>query len=113
MKSDHLVRCSVTDCVYNDNSRCTSQAVKIDGEDARTSVQTRCDTFSTHEGMMSSVLSNKDNTGSTKINCKATNCHYNDECKCTLESIDVGCSCDACTCSSSSETACNSFKSNH
>lgn len=109
MKSDHLVKCSVVDCIYNDNNCCTSYAVKIGGEDAETSAQTRCDTFSTKQGTMSSVLSNSDNTGSTKINCKATNCRHNNDLKCMLESIEVGCSCDPCNCSSASETTCNSF----
>ncbi|MBQ5882960.1 MAG: DUF1540 domain-containing protein [Clostridia bacterium] len=112
MKSDHLIKCSVTDCIYNDNVCCTSSAIKINGEDAKTSVQTRCDTFSTKQGIMSSILSAADNTGSTKINCKAIHCRYNDDTKCTLESIDVGCTCDPCNCSSASETVCNSFKHN-
>lgn len=46
------------------------------------------------------------------IRCDVNNCKYNDETEtlCTLDTIDVSCTCNKDTCISKKETICNSFK---
>lgn len=46
------------------------------------------------------------------IKCDVSNCKFNNdnECLCTLDSIDITCTCNKCNCKSKTETICNSFK---
>ena len=53
-------------------------------------------------------MSNSSKQNDKRIKCDAKNCIHNSaDCRCTAESIKVGCS-DACTCD---ETACRTFES--
>lgn len=47
-----------------------------------------------------------------KIKCDVENCKYNncDACECTLDEIEVSCSCNGCDCHKVKETICSSFK---
>lgn len=108
---NHTVYCNVTDCIYNDNSKCVSNSITIGGENAQNEIQTCCDTFSTKQGIISSIKNAMDHTGETKIKCDSVTCHYNSDRKCQLDSIKVDCTCDSCNCSSVRETYCSSFAS--
>ena len=46
------------------------------------------------------------------INCDVSNCKYNDDidCLCTLDKIDISCTCNKNSCNNKKETVCNSFK---
>jgi len=46
------------------------------------------------------------------IKCDVSNCKYNDDtdCLCTLNEIDVSCTCNKNDCNTKLETICNSFK---
>jgi len=46
------------------------------------------------------------------IKCDVNNCKYNDDiyCLCTLDTIDVSCTCNKSDCKNKRETICNSFK---
>lgn len=46
------------------------------------------------------------------INCNVSNCKYNDDadCLCTLDKIDISCTCNKNKCNTKLETICNSFK---
>lgn len=46
------------------------------------------------------------------IKCDVKNCKYNDDadCLCTLDIIDVSCTCNKNKCNDKKETICNSFK---
>lgn len=46
------------------------------------------------------------------IKCDVQNCKYNDDvdCLCTLNKIDVSCTCNKNACNDKKETICNSFK---
>lgn len=46
------------------------------------------------------------------IKCDVSNCKFNDdtECLCTLDSVDISCTCNKCNCKNKTETICNSFK---
>lgn len=46
------------------------------------------------------------------IKCDVSNCKYNNDTKylCTLDEIDISCTCDKNNCNDKKETICNSFK---
>ena len=106
---NHMVYCSATDCIYNDNNKCISSSINIEGPSATSDMQTCCDSFSTKKGVISSIKSSMDCTGETKIRCTSVNCNHNDNYNCTLESIKVDCSCEGCNCGSPKETYCSAF----
>ena len=107
---DHFVKCSVKDCIYYDNDCCTASSINIDGPQAEKPIQTKCATFSVKGGMLSSILSAIDHSGSTKIKCECRKCAHNENELCRLDSIQVDCSCDPCNCASNGETLCKSFE---
>ncbi len=104
---NHIVNCKVTDCIYNDNQKCTSAGIHIGGREATDAVQTKCDTFSTKTNIFKSMSG--DHTNKTAIDCKSVECKHNDNCKCNLDAISVSCTCSACSCNSVEETYCDSF----
>ena len=104
---NHVVNCKVTDCIYNDNNKCTSAGIHIGGKDAKDAVETKCDTFTTRANAFTNMSG--DHTNKTAIDCKSVECKYNDNYKCNLDAISVSCTCSSCSCSSVEETYCGSF----
>lgn len=43
--TDIPVHCRATNCLYNDNSRCTASVIQMVGQNAEKCEQTSCDTF--------------------------------------------------------------------
>ena len=101
-----ILNCTAVTCVYNKDRLCSRGEIQVTGSDARIADETCCGSFrDRNEG--SAVNSIKDSCGCEKINidCKAQECTYNDQRKCTASAIDVvGCSTDGCN-----ETKCNTF----
>ena len=46
----------------------------------------------------------------TKVNCKVESCKHNEEKKCSLEELDISCTCDGEDCEEIEETICNNFE---
>lgn len=46
------------------------------------------------------------------IKCDVSNCKFNDDTEylCTLDSVDISCTCNKCNCKNKTDTICNSFK---
>lgn len=102
-----ILKCSATTCVYNKNELCSRGEIVVDGSQARQPDQTCCASF--QERKESSTNSNAaTGCGCEKIgiDCKAYECTYNSDCKCTAAAIDIGGS-DACRCE---ETKCCTFE---
>lgn len=110
MKKNHMVKCTATQCKYNDSNYCTSHKINVKGNDATESTETLCDTFTSKSNVLTNALSSIDCSGETKINCIAKNCVYNENEECTLNNINVNCTCDSCNCNTAHETCCSSFK---
>ena len=108
MNKDHLVRCSVSDCIHYDDNCCKASGIEVDGSHAKECTQTCCNTFTTSNTMTNSTQSS-DHIGCTSIDCRATDCRHNDDCKCMLDSIEVNCTCEPNTCGTTEETCCSSF----
>ena len=101
-----ILNCSATKCLYNENELCSRGDIEITGDNAHRADETNCGSFRDRAtaGMTNSKAHH---CGCEKINidCKAQECTYNDQRKCTASAIDVvGCSTDGCN-----ETKCNTF----
>ena len=51
------------------------------------------------------------NKEKTKVCCDVSNCLHEEEGKCTLDDLEISCSCPGCDCSDTSSTLCQSFES--
>ena len=80
MEMAKVIKCEVSDCVYNRDQSCHTMAITIgDGENPR------CDTFchATRKGGDASAMSG---VGA----CKVINCRYNTDFECGTSAINVG-----------------------
>ena len=101
-----ILKCSATTCAYNENNLCSRGEIDVMGESARNADETSCGSFRERSG--SAMNSGKNGCGceTIQIDCKAHNCTYNENCKCTAAAIDVaGSGAKVC-----SETKCDTFE---
>ncbi len=100
-----ILDCSVKNCFYNSESRCQLDTIKVDGSHAETTEGTACASF---ELRKNSEFSNREGhipDPECSIDCEATKCTYNDNCKCEADHIGIAGN-GACECG---ETECASF----
>ena len=85
-----ILKCSAMTCVYNKEQLCSKGDIDVTGENATSANETSCGSFRERTGS-SMKDSYTDDCGCDKIqiDCKAHNCTYNDNCKCTASSIQV------------------------
>ncbi|MCI6675674.1 MAG: DUF1540 domain-containing protein [Clostridiales bacterium] len=82
------LKCSVTNCVYNDSHLCSKDAIRVGGEEATEQQYTCCESFcDCHH----SSAKNNANCAipQTKIGCEAVNCIYNENRYCHANHIDI------------------------
>lgn len=80
MKMPEVMRCEVSDCVYNMDNRCHTPAITIgDGRNPR------CDTFC-HSTVKGGDASDMAGVGA----CKVSGCKYNNKFECHAPKISVG-----------------------
>ena len=101
-----ILKCSAMTCVYNKEQLCSKGDIDVTGENATSANETSCGSFRERTGS-SMKDSYTDDCGCDKIqiDCKAHNCTYNDNCKCTASSIQV----DGSNAHASSDTSCDTF----
>lgn len=99
------LKCTVQTCTHNKQFYCDLDAIKVEGNTAKTSEETCCASFVERKGEHYSNAVHKASVTSD-IDCKATDCMYNDSCKCHAGKISVEGS-SACQCE---ETCCASFQ---
>lgn len=101
------LKCTVQTCVHNKQFYCDLDAIEVTGDTAKTPSETSCGSFVERK---ESNYTNSNITGkaspTSKIDCKAVQCIYNEDYKCHAGKISVEGS-QACQ---SSETECASFK---
>lgn len=97
------LRCSARNCMYNDDQLCSRSDIEIGGQDASRPNETRCESFQERSGSMTNSVGQA--SEDTDVKCHATNCDFNENCKCHAEEIGIAGS-NACTCG---ETECASF----
>ena len=102
------LKCTVQTCVHNKQFLCDLDAVQVGGEQAKTARETCCDSFQERKG---DVYTDVTGTASDlyNIDCKATDCMYNEKCECHAGKISVEGS-NACHCG---ETECATFECKH
>lgn len=85
-----VLKCYATTCVYNKEQLCSKGNIDVMGENAHLSEDTSCGSFQERN---SSSPQNNYASGcgceTIQIDCKAHNCSYNDNCKCTAAAIQV------------------------
>lgn len=101
------LRCTVQTCRHNQNYYCDLDSIVVGGNSAKKAAETSCDSFEERMGGDSySNMGEKTASATSSVDCKATECMYNKECKCHAGKISVEGG-DACHCG---ETECATFK---
>lgn len=101
------LKCTVQTCKHNANYYCALDKIQVGGRSAKYAEETCCDSFEERkEGMDSYGNSVKNASPESTIDCKATDCVYNDACCCHAGKINVEGG-GACQCG---ETECATFK---
>ena len=98
------LKCTVQTCVHNKQYYCDLDHIQVGGEHAKRADETCCDSFEERTG---DTYSNGTGQASSTsdIRCEATECRYNQSCKCHAGKISVEGG-DACQCK---ETDCATF----
>ena len=99
------LRCDVQTCVHNKQMYCDLDKIQVGGDHAKSSKETSCNSFVERKGNSYSN-SMKDASATSDVDCKATDCQYNQSCKCHAGKINVsgGSACKT------DETACATFQ---
>ena len=98
------LKCTVQTCVHNQQFLCNLDKIEVGGNKAKRSEETCCDSFQERKGDSYSNVTGTASPTST-IDGKATDCQYNESCKCHAGKISVEGS-NACHCQ---ETECATF----
>ena len=98
------LKCTVQTCAHNKNYYCALDKIVVGGNSAKQAEETCCDSF---EEKRDGAYSNTAGEASpvSDIDCKATDCEYNNECKCHAGKISIEGG-DACQCE---QTECATF----
>lgn len=83
------LQCSATNCAYNKSYECRAGAIKVGGYEADTTKETYCDSFISQKN---SELTNSVDRGCTEpndIKCEAHKCKYNENERCTADSVKI------------------------
>lgn len=100
------LKCSVENCVYNDEHLCCKGDICVGGRHACGCKDTCCESFDgKREGMDTFTSSISHPSTMISIDCEAVKCVYNANYKCTAEHVDIK-GCGACDCR---ETECATF----
>lgn len=100
------LKCAVRNCMYNEDQLCAKGDIVIGGQDAKVPNETCCESFRERNGSATNSVGHADKEISVK--CHATNCQFNEDCKCSAKEIGIAGS-NACACA---ETECASFECN-
>lgn len=95
--------CSVMNCMYNEDYSCCRNHIEVEGKDAKEKDGTCCASFREKSGNMQNSVQIPN--AELDVNCEATNCKYNHQCKCYADQIGVDGN-NACKCH---DTMCGTF----
>ena len=99
------LKCTVQTCTHNKNFYCDLERIIVGGSSAKRSEETCCDSFEERKGDFHSDV-NGQASACSSIDCKATECMYNEQCHCHAGKISVEGG-GACTCK---DTECATFQ---
>ena len=101
------LKCTVQTCMHNKDFYCDLNAITVGGKSARKAAETSCDSFEARKGGSAyadaySNMEGKEASAKSSVDCKATECMYNEDCQCHAGKISVegsqACSCDETEC---------------
>ena len=99
-----ILDCTVTTCHYNVDERCSLDKIKVEGKNADKMDETACGSFKVRkENRCMNAMGMPD--AENKVDCTATHCVYNENCKCGADNIGIRGN-DACECT---DTECGTF----
>ena len=95
------LKCTVQTCAHNQDYYCKLDKIVVGGDSAKKAADTCCDSFTEKkEGSYSNQMGNA--TATCGIDCKATECMYNENCVCHAGKISVeggnACCCEQTKC---------------
>lgn len=99
------LKCTVQTCMHNKQFYCDLDSICVQGDDAKKAAETCCGSFVERKGDVQSNVTGEASPCAS-IDCKATECMYNKECRCEAGKISVEGS-SACQCG---DTECASFQ---
>ena len=98
--------CNATNCASNRNNLCCRPTIKVQGQEAKTPCDTRCESFSEKGcGEASNSVCFENGNPSLEVKCTAKNCIYNRNGNCKAEGIHI----NGAGARTLSETECSSF----
>lgn len=100
------LKCHVIHCSSNTDHRCCRPDIKVDGQNARCSEDTRCASYTSIPTGATNNVGYKEPNPHMPIHCDAKNCAYNKDCMCTAKSIEM----DGSNAQNMDQTACATFK---
>ena len=98
------LRCTVQTCKHNHDYYCALESINVGGSQAKKSKETCCDSFEERKGEGYSNAADYA-SATSRIDCEATCCQYNNDCICHAGKISVEGG-DACQCE---QTECATF----
>ena len=98
------LRCTVQTCMHNKDFYCDLNKITVGGSDAKKAQETCCDSFEERRSGTYSNVTGKA-TPTSKIDCKAVVCKYNNNCECHAGKISV----EGSQASVAQETECATF----
>lgn len=96
--------CTVENCIYNKQQYCCKGDILVDGKQAVHPNETCCSSFQERR-RDSESNSCGEACRCIDVDCKATQCVFNEDCKCSADHIGIA-GANACACA---ETECSSF----
>ena len=80
--------CTVTNCLYNRDCLCSKGDITIGGKNATRAGDTCCESF--REKGTNTMNSAAQASATVDIDCEATKCVHNENCKCAADHIGIG-----------------------
>lgn len=99
------LKCTVQTCMHNQDFYCDLGEIRVGGSSARTPEETSCDSFEERKSGTYTTNAIHEGQPTSKIECQATGCKYNEKCQCHAGKISVEGS-QACHCG---DTECATF----
>lgn len=96
--------CSVTSCIYNRDQLCSKEDITIGGSNATKMSDTCCESF--REKGTAAMNQTGHASTTVDVDCEATKCVHNQDCKCAASHIGITGGDTVCRCS---ETECHDF----
>ena len=88
MQRENL-RCSATNCAFNQRMECSAGAINIRGTYAVTSDETTCSSFVDRISNSFTNIVNSKRTNPSNISCEAYKCTYNKNKNCTANNVKI------------------------